>query len=183
MRIANIVKINRRLVQLIALSALVVSAGSSTACHVSGGFFSISASELTQSHAKNAEEALQAGELDQAISEYRLHLDERLDDPNRPNWENPYFYSVLIGDIYLKQDLPERAKDSYLLAKENRVSNDVIVDRIRSLSRYYAAKGNLEEALSLLKEFRNLEPLMIDFDIDQLHRKIIEKEDAAKQSH
>ena len=51
---------------------------------------------------RQAENAIERGEYEQAIALYQEHLQRRLARQDRPKWENPFFYKLLIGDAYLR---------------------------------------------------------------------------------
>ena len=64
-----------------------------------------------------AEEALRQDKFDRAIELYQSHMNNRLKIKNRKEWENPFFYTLMIGDIYLKANQPEKALLSYQTAQ------------------------------------------------------------------
>lgn len=117
------------------------------------------------------------GQFNAAIEEYEKHIKARLRDPNRLPDENPYFYYVIIGNIYLELKDPVSALTAYKKAEENSVEQDLVLDGILRIARYYEADQHYEEAIALLTQYRPLDELIVDGDIDRIHRKYIESLD------
>ena len=161
-------------------SALLLIAILLSACHFS--FFSISF-EGRSSYAQIAEELRNQGKNKEAIENYELHIQDRLNNPNKPNDENPYFYKLMIGDIYLDLKEPENAAKSYTEAKEKGVNHYLVSERFRFIARYYEKQGELEKAFAALRQFRDLDPLMYDMEADRIHKLIIKKEDEKEKKH
>ncbi len=69
-------------------------------------------SNQNSNYLEKAAELTNAKEYDKAIEIYRKHIDYRLALKDRPEWENPYFYLLLIGDLYLQQANTEKALES-----------------------------------------------------------------------
>lgn len=128
-------------------------------------------------HAQRAQDLRNEHEVDEAVKEYHLHIEQRLATANRPEWENPYFYYLLIGDTYLENDQPQEAKDAYLTAYHEKVNEHFIVDRLVQLANWYLKHRQDEAGISLLRQYRELDPLLIDNEIDQMHKKIVSEED------
>ena len=137
-----------------------------------GGSSDITSNELI-TRARYAQKLSEAGMDDEAIAQYRLHITERLKDPSRPADENPYFYEILIGDIYLRQDKPVEAEDCFNIAREKQVAAPFIIDRMRQLGAWYENHNQLETARDTLKRYRELDTLLFDFDIDRIGKKIV----------
>jgi predicted Zn-dependent protease len=116
------------------------------------------------------------------IPEYEEHIEARLKDPDRPSWENPHFYQLLIGDLYLKDNKPKEALKSYLKARKHGVEDSLISDRIRGLAKWYIDKAKKEDAFQLLKTWGALDPLLFDGLLDELARKMTAEEDNSAQS-
>jgi len=151
------------------LFLLMLSAATS-GCYVF--FWSDSMNEL-----KRAEELSRQGNYTEAIQAYRSHMQKRLALPNRPEWENPYFYQVLIGDIYLGQGDPTDALDSYLEADKQGVDSFLIADRIRSVAQWYEQKGELQSAIDLLTTHRSRDSLLFDSMLDRYARALVKREE------
>lgn len=138
--------------------------------------------EFSPSHAHRAEEFAQEKNYAQAIKQYEFHIQARLHNPNRPEEENPYFYYLLIGDLFLKLNDFSNAKASYVKAKNAQVSSELVNERLRGLSRYLEGQGNYEGAIQLLQEFRNLDPMFFDLEIDQVHKQMIQSEEEQEKA-
>lgn len=132
-----------------------------------------------QTHAQRAAELRTEGRPADAVAEYLLHIDERLARSGRDESENPYFYYLLIGDTYLETGDRERAKESYERARKEGVEKDLVADRYRRLAESFENANDLDGAITILREGRELDPEMLDFEIDRLHKKAIEAEDKA----
>ncbi len=94
-----------------------------------------------------------------------------------PNELNPSFYNLAIGDIFVEMNDIPAALSSYQTAADEGVAKDSIVDRVRTLARHISAQGRHEEAMQLLEKYQPLDPLLIDSDLDTLHKAIIWKQD------
>jgi tetratricopeptide (TPR) repeat protein len=128
------------------------------------------------SNAQIAQQLRDEGKLQQAIERYKLHIQRRLNDSHRPADENPYFYYALIGDIYLQMNDVEKAKEAYETARNQGVDPMLIKDKFRGVARWYEERGQYEEAIAILRLYRDLDPLMIDADIDRNHKKMVTEE-------
>lgn len=133
-------------------------------------------------HLQAAEEFSRKKEYDKAIEEYRAHIRYRLAIKERPEWENPYFYLVLIGDLQLIESKADAALSTYLEAEQQGVDPNLISDRYRSLASWYEDRGSLEKAVSLLKSRRNKDPILIDAMLDRLSKSIVAREQSAEPS-
>ena len=134
----------------------------------------------TVSFAQKAQSLENNKKFEQAIELYRKHFEMRLADRSRNDDENPFFYFVLIGDNYLKLNKPEEAKTAYDTAKINDVKNNILADRYRQLAQYYKNLQQFETAITLLRQYRDLDALAFDYDIDALHKEMIAKDDETK---
>lgn len=85
-------------------------------------------------HLSDAEEQLRLKQYDKAIASYRSHIDHRLKAEDKQEWENPYFYLMLIVDIEVKRDNIEGAKQALAEAEAKGVESTLIADRWRSLA-------------------------------------------------
>lgn len=128
------------------------------------------ASALTQ-----AEEFSSKGEFERAISAYEDHIKARLDSA-KPEWENPFFYYLKIGDIHLRQNHPEKALSAYLTAKEKGIDKLMISDRLRALASWYEKNNQLEQALTLLTTYSELDPVLFNAMLDRIARKLSDQE-------
>lgn len=151
------------------------------ACHV---WFGVYREELgppaLATHGEAARKLREKGEFKAAIEEYQKHIQSRLKDPNRLPDENPYFYEIIIGNIYLDLRDPAAALTSYLTAKEHQVEDDLVLDGIIRVARFHEAQKEYEQAIDLLEKYREMDELIIDGDIDRIHRKYIESLDTKR---
>lgn len=128
-------------------------------------------------HLRRAEEYLRQEEYDKAIEKYKDHIEYRLEMDDRPDWENPYFYYLLIGDIELRRDKLKEALTSYNYAEEKGVEKNLVSDRYRYVASYYEKKGNLKAAIVILKTYRDRDPLLFDSMLDRLAKELTDQED------
>ena len=131
------------------------------------------------SHLKSAEELSRQKQFDGAILEYRRHMEERLKIRERPEWENPYFYLILIGDIQLGQNDPVAARKSYDDAETAGVDVALVSDRYRSLAAWYEKQNKLKESVEILKARRDKDPLIFDSILDRVLKALTAQEEAA----
>ena len=124
-----------------------------------------------------AEELTQQSKYDEAIVAYELHIADRLQDPARANWENPYFYLLRVGDLLLSQDKPKEALTAYVKAESEGIEKTLISDRLRSLARWYEEHDQLDQAIIILTEHRGRDPLLFDSMLDRIGRALTDKED------
>jgi KDO2-lipid IV(A) lauroyltransferase len=125
--------------------------------------------------AKQAQLKAQEGNIDEAIELYQKHFRERLDNASREEWENPYFYQMIIGDLLLEQGKFDQALESYLEGFKNGVDLPLFLDRIRSLALKLEESGELEKALKLLSEYVNQDPTLINEALDRISKKLLKK--------
>lgn len=130
----------------------------------------------SKSHAQLAEERSSEGKYREAISEFLLHMEHRLASTTRPKDENPYFYFLLIGDLYLKLEEPTQAENSYMEAAAHDVLPELVRERFRGLGKWLEQREEYRFAIKVLERHRALDPIMFDFDIDRIHKKIVQKE-------
>ncbi len=128
------------------------------------------ASSATASKVSEARIFAESGEYQHAIESYQQHINDRLEEKNRPKWENPYFYELLIGDLQLLDNNPKEARTSYEKAESQQVERELVADRYRKLARWLFQNGNTSEALSLIEEKKHLDPLLFDSLGDRISR-------------
>ena len=139
-------------------------------------------SSYTSRDLQNAEELTRNGRYDEAIALYRQHMNERLAITSRPEWENPYFYLLLIGDIELGRGNVTAALAAYEEAEQRGVHQTLISDRFRSVARWHEDRDELEAARKILERYRARDPLLFESMLDRIVRKLTEKEDQVKKS-
>jgi predicted Zn-dependent protease len=130
-------------------------------------------------NAEIAEEQLRKGELSEACESYRLHVEDRLADKDRPEWENPYFYYLIIGDIKLRDNKVKEALASYEFAEAKKIDVQLVSDRYRYVAQWYEKQGKPDLAMEVLKKYRERDPLLFDAVLDRVAREITRKEDEA----
>lgn len=126
--------------------------------------------------ANQAEEFTQQGQYEEAIALYRAHIEDRLAVSNRAEWENPYFYLLRIGDLYLRMEQPQAALDAYREAEANKVEESLISDRYRAVAHWYIEHGQLQAAFDLLKTYRGKDSLLFDAMLDRVGRSLTSQE-------
>ena len=131
-------------------------------------------------HLRKAEEFSRQGRIDEAISEYRTHMNERLSEKNRPEWENPYFYLLLIGDLEIRNGRVDDALKTYEEAEDKGVDKTLVSDRYRYVGSYLAERGDYQKAIEVLTRYRDRDPLLIDSMLDRLARKLVASQDSTK---
>lgn len=136
----------------------------------------------TPSHLEKATELARSGDADAAIAEYNAHIEYRLQVHDRPEWENPWFYLLLIGDLELQKGDLDAALQAYEEAEQKGVDKDLVSDRFRQAGTSLAENGKPREAIEILKKYRDRDPLLIDAMCDRLARKIVGDEDNPKEA-
>lgn len=147
-----------------------------------GGFFYRSFSVSSQTYLEQADYLIGEGQLDQAIEMYKRHIDYRLGVKNRAEWENPYFYYLLIGDLYLKQDKPEESLAAFELAEDKNVERPLLSDRYRLVAGWYEKHNDLKQAVSVLKKYRDRDELMFDAMLDRLSKELTRQEERLRKT-
>ncbi len=130
-----------------------------------------------ESEAKKAESLSSVGKYLEAIQHYKKHIENRFRDSRRLPNENPRFYNLYIGDLYIKLDRPAEAEEQYALALREEVDSKLVADRVIRLSRYFVTKGRYAQAIALLRKNRELDPDAFDSEIDETHKKSVAAED------
>jgi tetratricopeptide (TPR) repeat protein len=128
-------------------------------------------------HLQRAEELSRQKKFDEAIAEYREHIETRLSVRDRPEWENPYFYLILIGDTQLGQGNIDAALQSFELAEQNKVDRLLVSDRYRYVASVYEKQGDLARALEILKKYRDRDPGFYDSIMDRIAKEMTLRED------
>lgn len=131
-------------------------------------------SESAQLHA--AEDLTTEGKPDEAIAAYRKHISERLENVDRPEWENPYFYLLNVGDIELSRGNVDGALAAYEEAERAKVELPLVADRYRAVAVWYEEHGQLQKALDVLTKYREKDPLIFDSMLDRVARQLTESE-------
>jgi tetratricopeptide (TPR) repeat protein len=140
-------------------------------------------SEPPRTHALNAETLKLEGQWLAAIKEYELHVKARIESAHRPASENPYFYYLLIGDLYLENGDFAQAKTSYELALSEQVSSDLVHDRLRDLGKWLAKEKHYEQAIDVLLSYRHLDPALFDIEIDRIHKEMVRAEQEESENN
>lgn len=125
-----------------------------------------------------AESDLEDGLYDQALERYRTHRDERLAATDRPEWENPHFYTLLMGDVELRRDQPAAALRLYTEAEQHGVSVSLVADRYRALATWYINHNELDKAMETLSAYRSRDPLLFDALLDRAAKQLTKQEAA-----
>lgn len=133
----------------------------------------------SQSYAEIARNYESQENYEAAIRAYLKHIAMRID--SSATGENPYFYYLLVGDDYLKLNNPSEAKIAYDTAKTNHVDSPLLVDRAKLLAKYYAKQNAFDQAINILNDYRELDQVSIDYEIDYIHKQMLEFED--NQTH
>ena len=131
----------------------------------------------SRSKVEQAEELSRQGQYPAAIELYREHMNDRLAVGSRPEWENPYFYLLLIGDVQLGQGDPGAAISSYEEAERMKVEPSLISDRYRAVGRWYEEHNQLQKALDVLSKYRDRDPLLFDAMLDRIAKELTAQED------
>jgi tetratricopeptide (TPR) repeat protein len=126
--------------------------------------------------AHRAEELTQQERFEEAISQYRVHIQTRLKVSNRADWENPHFYLLRIGDLYLRMGQPQAALDAYREAEANQIEASLISDRYRAVAHWYVENNQLQSAFDVLKTYRDRDSLLFDAMLDRVGRALTKQE-------
>jgi tetratricopeptide (TPR) repeat protein len=150
---------------------------------------SLIACSLGSDELRRAEELTREGRYDEAIVAYREHMESRLEVSNRPEWENPYFYLILIGDVQLSRGEPTAALTIYEESESKLAScqdpeakkfhETLLSDRYRAVASWYAEHEQLEKALEILRRYRHRDTLIFDAHLDRVARALTEREQKA----
>ena len=130
-------------------------------------------------HLENAERLMREAKYGEAIAEYRAHIQHRLSIKKRPEWENPYFYLLMIGDLQLNQNDQAAALQSYEEAEKQGVEKSLVSDRYRYVATWHEQHGRIREAMSILVQYRDRDTLLFDVILDRLAKESTQLEDRA----
>jgi tetratricopeptide (TPR) repeat protein len=136
---------------------------------VTAGCFSTGPQELL-----DAEELSSEGKHDEAIAAYQEHIANRLEVADRPEWENPYFYLLNVGDIELSRGNVDKALAAYEEAEREKVDLPLVADRYRAVASWYEEHGQLQKSLEILTKYREKDPLIFDSMLDRVARELTE---------
>jgi KDO2-lipid IV(A) lauroyltransferase len=125
---------------------------------------------------KRAEEALREGKYEAAIAAYQSHMQRRLSLSDRPEWENPYFYELLIGDVYLTEGKIPEALTHYEIAESKGIHTSLVSDRYRSVASWYEERGELRKSFDILVKYRERDSLLFDSMLDRIGRALTAQE-------
>lgn len=129
---------------------------------------------------REAEELASEQKYDEAIAAYHEHIHERLEMTERPEWENPYFYLLMIGDIELSRGATQQALLDYEEAERQGISLSLVADRYRAVAAWYEERGALKEALEVLNKYHDRDSLIFDSMRDRIARELSRQESAGK---
>lgn len=127
---------------------------------------------------QQAEARLKDNDYSGAITLMHKHIEERLAYEERPDWENPYFHLLMIGDIQLKSGAPEQALTTYEQAEALGVEKGLISDRFRYVASWYEKQGNLRDSIRVLEKYRERDPLLFDMMLDRISKTLTLNEEA-----
>jgi tetratricopeptide (TPR) repeat protein len=139
--------------------------------------------ESSSKYLREAEACERQGDFEQAIRAYRQHIRKRLEKENRPEWENPAFYLLLIGDLYLQQSLVKEALLEYEQARLEGVARSLVADRFRLVAAWLAEKGQTQEAIEILSLYREEDPVLFDLMRDRVVREKVAHEEMLLQCY
>ncbi len=153
-------------------------------CFSNGGIYSHKdlPGERFKSRVEMAAALKNHGKYQEAIDEYQKHFELRLKSSTRPESQNPYFYHILIGELYLLQGNTDKALSFYESAHKNHVEEPFVIDGYRRVAEFYAKTGGFTRAIELLEKHRDLDPLMFDSDIDHFHKQMILQTDFSTEN-
>jgi len=133
-------------------------------------------------NAEQAEEFLRQGKFDDACESYRKHVEDRLANKDRPEWENPYFYYLIIGDIKLRDGKVKEALAAYEFAESKKIDSQLVSDRYRYVAQWYEKKGDFRNAMAILQKYQDRDPLLFDAVLDRVAKELTKIEDSGASS-
>ncbi|MBX7138984.1 MAG: tetratricopeptide repeat protein [Oligoflexia bacterium] len=152
-------------------------------CLLGGCFFRVWSSSYSSSdyeHLSKAEEYTRQAKYDEAITEYQQHIEFRLSRP-RPEWENPHFYKLMIGDLQLQKGDAATALKSFEEAEKAGIDRALVADRYRSIASWHEKNGRYSEAIQVLQKYRDRDDLLFDAMMDRLARTLSKVEESPKK--
>ncbi len=117
-----------------------------------------------------AELAFEENNYAEAVLLYDKHREERQNTKDRPSWENPSFYHLVVVESLLKLNKPEEAEARILLGIKEGVDNALIVDKLRLIAEWYVKNKDLTTAIDFLDKYHHLDEEYIDGIIDGLSK-------------
>lgn len=126
---------------------------------------------------ESADDARKSGKFEEAIILYRQHLQQRVDARWKIQNENPYFWLLTIGDVYLESENPLKAKETYDQARLHNVDRPLLVDRYLTLATWYKKHGDVLKAIAVLKEYRPLDTLLFNGELDTISKELVAQQD------
>ena len=127
---------------------------------------------------ESADTARKTGDFRAAVTLYKQHMQERLATRWKIRDENAYFWLLTVGDVYLESGDPEEAREAYDQARIHNVDRNLLVDRYLTLATWYKDLGNVRKAVSILEEYRSLDPLLFNGTLDSISKEFVAQEDA-----
>ena len=122
------------------------------------------------SHARVAEQLRAEGKYKEAITEYEKHISARISAAGKDPGENPYFYRILIGDVYLESGDLVAAESSYVEAVDHGVDKQLVASKLRGLAEKMVEEMRVDDAMEMLRRHQDYDPLMINLEIDRLYK-------------
>lgn len=150
---------------------LIITLCATTLTLCATGCFSSGPEQLTEAETLTSE-----GKHDEAIAAYREHIVARLGTADRPEWENPHFYLLNIGDIELSRGNVSAALAAYEEAEREKVEAPLVADRYRAVASWYEEHQQLQDALTILTKYRERDPLIFDAMLDRIARELTAEE-------
>ena len=145
---------------------------------VLGGCRTIFHGSSSGDHLRAAEESTRQGDISAAIESYRRHIAFRLTIADRPSWENPSFYELMIGDLELRRGDIAAALSAFERAEAAGIEQGLVSDRYRAAGAWLELNGRDMEALELLKKYRDRDPLLFDAMLDRIAKEVTRKEES-----
>lgn len=128
-------------------------------------------------HLEEAEEATRQGDITRAIESYQRHIAHRLTITDRPAWENPSFYELMIGDLELRRGDIAAALQAFERAERAGIDAGLVSDRYRAVGSWLEQQQRPNEALALLKKYRERDPLLFDAMLDRIAKEVTHREE------
>ncbi len=134
-------------------------------------------SKETEQIINKVKELEENGKIHEAYKVYISHIENKLDKKeNNQTKYNPFFYFILIGDMYLRNKNYDAALSSYLIARSRKIKKEIIVDRIQLIAKRYIKEKKYQKAWDLLEKYKNLDELSFSYQLSELHKKMVKEE-------